>query len=256
MIFLLLGKFKFRYFRFFGVVDADVDSHDAETLECIKTNANGLERISGERIWTELKRIVSGNKAPHLMEKMFELGLFQYYGLPADRNPAPEFESVYNCCKCLSPLPITLLSSLFLTEAEVSAFDKRIKLSRLERLVAVFIVQHKSGEREFQNLKFFQDILVDNKDFPPRGHPLFEYLKYIGDSEMLNKLENWEVPKFPISGFDLKQFNVKPGRQAGVILKRLKERWKSSNFISSKEELLASVPSLVLSTSNDEDSNS
>ena len=187
---------------------------------------------------------------------MFELDLFKFYGLPVERNPLPEFGTVYQRCKCFSPLPITVLSALFQTEAEVMTFDKRVKFSRLERLIALFIVQHKTGDRESQNLKFYQDILVDNKDFPPRGHPLFEYLKYVGDLETLKQLENWEVPKFPISGYDLKEFDVKPGRQAGNILRRLREKWKDSNYLDTKEELLECVPNLVLVTASDGDSKS
>jgi tRNA nucleotidyltransferase (CCA-adding enzyme) len=49
-------------------------------LEAIRENARGLAAISGERIWVELKKLVVGNHAAHLLKVMYELGLAQYIG--------------------------------------------------------------------------------------------------------------------------------------------------------------------------------
>jgi tRNA nucleotidyltransferase (CCA-adding enzyme) len=39
------------------------DKHEPETLKIISKNVDGLERISGERIWVELKKILMGKFA-------------------------------------------------------------------------------------------------------------------------------------------------------------------------------------------------
>lgn len=44
-----------RYFRFYGRISDDPDKHDNETLEIIANNVDGLQNISGERIWVEVK---------------------------------------------------------------------------------------------------------------------------------------------------------------------------------------------------------
>ena len=62
-----------RYFRFYGrIVKPDDNSEDSDdslprqkdheenTITAIKTNSEGLGRISGERIWSEWKKILSG----------------------------------------------------------------------------------------------------------------------------------------------------------------------------------------------------
>lgn len=54
--------------------------HEPETLEAIRENARGLAGISGERIWVELKKMLVGNHADHLLELVYELGLAQYTG--------------------------------------------------------------------------------------------------------------------------------------------------------------------------------
>lgn len=66
--------------RFYGRVAEQPGEHDPDTLKAIRENANGLAAISGERIWVELKKMMVGNHAAHLLELMYELGLAQYIG--------------------------------------------------------------------------------------------------------------------------------------------------------------------------------
>lgn len=56
------------------------NDHEPETLAAIRENGRGLAAISGERIWVELKKMVVGNHAAHLLELMYTLELAQYIG--------------------------------------------------------------------------------------------------------------------------------------------------------------------------------
>lgn len=66
--------------RFYGRVALEPKCHEPQTLTAIRENGHGLAQISGERIWVELKKIVVGNHAAHLLELMYQLGLAQYIG--------------------------------------------------------------------------------------------------------------------------------------------------------------------------------
>lgn len=79
---MCLVFFPVSYFtsRFYGRVSSQPGEHDTDTLEAIRENASGMAAISGERIWVELKKIMVGNHASHLLEIMYELGLPQYIG--------------------------------------------------------------------------------------------------------------------------------------------------------------------------------
>lgn len=66
--------------RFYGRVALKPDSHEPETLAAIRANGRGLASISGERIWVELKKLVVGNHAAHLLELIYDLELAQYIG--------------------------------------------------------------------------------------------------------------------------------------------------------------------------------
>lgn len=69
-----------RYFRFFGRIADSNTVHEKETLEAIKQNANGLQMVSGERLWMELSKIIVGNFASSLMETMVLCGVHIYLG--------------------------------------------------------------------------------------------------------------------------------------------------------------------------------
>lgn len=58
----------------------DPDDHETETLAAIRENGHGLASISGERIWVEVKKMVAGNHAAHLLELIYSLELAQYIG--------------------------------------------------------------------------------------------------------------------------------------------------------------------------------
>ena len=54
------------------------DGHDADTLAAIKETAEGLSGISVERVWTEMKKILVGRHAPHLINLMYQVGVAHY----------------------------------------------------------------------------------------------------------------------------------------------------------------------------------
>ncbi|XP_023212200.1 CCA tRNA nucleotidyltransferase 1, mitochondrial-like isoform X2 [Centruroides sculpturatus] len=69
-----------RYFRFYGRIAVDPNCHDADTLNAIRENAEGLGGISGERIWMEWSKILTGNHCKEIVKTMIEIGLSPYIG--------------------------------------------------------------------------------------------------------------------------------------------------------------------------------
>jgi tRNA nucleotidyltransferase (CCA-adding enzyme) len=66
--------------RFYGRIAERTDCHEDSTLKAIKFSAHGLGKISGERIWSELRRILEGNFAGDLMKTMLSLGIGPHIG--------------------------------------------------------------------------------------------------------------------------------------------------------------------------------
>lgn len=82
-----------------------------------------LEKIAGERIWTELKMIFLYPSAPSLLQYMTETGVTSACGLPAQPNFA-EMNKVYqNGLLNRGPNSATCVASVFNSIEEVSCIS-------------------------------------------------------------------------------------------------------------------------------------
>lgn len=73
-----------------------------------------------------------------------------------------------------------------------------------------------------------------------------QLLKYKHKTELYKSLKAWKMPKFPITGYDLKERGCQSNIKMGLILSQLKTIWANSNFTLSAEELLDKHLSNVL----------
>lgn len=232
-----------RYFRFYGRVALEADDHETETLTAIRENGRGLAAISGERIWMELKKMVVGNHAGHLLELIYNLDLAQYIGLPPDGNVG-EMKRVWRNAKDHSPKPMTVLAALFHCPEEVEKMDIRLKVSREEKNLALFLVKNRRElcrtEDEPDSLKPFTDFIIDSRELDSQSK-VCELLKYQGEHKLLSELSRWSIPRFPISGHDLRKMGVTSGKEIGATLQKLRDIWKKSRYQMDKDELLTYV---------------
>ncbi|XP_074529474.1 CCA tRNA nucleotidyltransferase 1, mitochondrial-like [Halichoeres trimaculatus] len=232
-----------RYFRFYGRVALEPDDHDPETLAAIRDNGRGLSAISGERIWMELKKMVTGNHVAHLLGLMYSLEVAQYLGLPPDGN-VEEMKRVWQNAKDHSPKPMTILASLLHCQEEVEKMDLRLKVSKEEKTLALFIVKHRrelcKREDEPDSIKPFTDFIVDSRELDTKNK-VCELLKYQGEEKLLAELCRWSTPRFPVSGHDLRRVGVTTGKEIGATLQELRDIWKKSHYQMDKDELLSYV---------------
>ncbi|XP_068450887.1 CCA tRNA nucleotidyltransferase 1, mitochondrial [Clinocottus analis] len=234
-----------RYFRFYGRVALEPDCHEAETLAAIRENGSGLAAISGERIWMELKKMVVGSHAAHLLELMYSLELAQYIGLPPDGN-IEEMKRVWRCAKDHSPKPMTILVALFRRPEEVEKMIIRLKVSKEEKTLALFLVKYRRELRKSQDepdsLKPFTDFIFDSRELDSQSK-VCELLKYQGEEKLLAELSGWSVPQFPVSGHDLRRMGITTGKEIGATLLELRDIWKKSCYQKDKDELLSHIKS-------------
>lgn len=134
-----------RYFRFYGRIATEPNNHDELILKTITDLGSGLQRISGERIWSELQRIILGNYALEIIEVMLKCNLGEYCGLPPEPN-LEEMRKVYkglNELDCGNFPPIHIMTALLRTKDDVTRMHARLKLSAFERDSAYFITEHR-----------------------------------------------------------------------------------------------------------------
>ncbi|KAE8297932.1 CCA tRNA nucleotidyltransferase 1, mitochondrial [Larimichthys crocea] len=232
-----------RYFRFYGRVALEADDHEPETLAAIRENGRGLAGISGERIWVEVKKMVVGNHAAHLLELIYNLELAQYIGLPPDGN-VEEMKRVWQNAKGHSPKPMTILAALLHCPEEVEKMDIRLKVSREEKSLALFLVKHRRelcrSQDEPDSLKPFTDFIIDSRELDSQSK-VCELLKYQGEEKLLAELCRWSIPRFPVSGHDLRRIGITSGKEIGSMLQELRDIWKKSRYQMDKDELLSHI---------------
>ncbi|XP_021550701.1 CCA tRNA nucleotidyltransferase 1, mitochondrial [Neomonachus schauinslandi] len=232
-----------RYFRFYGRIVDKPGDHDPETLEAIAENAKGLAGISGERIWVELKKILVGNHVNHLIHLLYDLDVAPYIGLPTSAS-LEEFNKVSKNADGFSPKPMTLLASLFKVQDDVTKLDLRLKISKEEKNLGIFIVKNRKdlvkAMDSSEPLKPYQDFIIDSResDAMPR---VCELLKYQGEHGLLQQMQQWCIPPFPVSGHDIRKVGISSGKEIGALLQQLREQWKKSGYQMEKDELLSYI---------------
>ncbi|PIC22231.1 hypothetical protein B9Z55_016361 [Caenorhabditis nigoni] len=234
-----------RYFRFFGRISNSPD-HEADTIQAIIDNRDGMSGISAERIWTELKKIVIGRMADDVVKAMIEqCGLQKYLGLPDECN-ITRFRQIFNRFP-KSVEPMTMVASLCEDEEQIAQFHKITKLSNDERLLGEFILREREAALEnMNNDDWWIDRMVDlevrpgHENLPDRLRLRLVQLarSVLAEDERIEMLQKFTPPQFPITGRDLMEAGVRKGPGVKNILIYLYELWKTSRFTSTKEELL------------------
>lgn len=235
-----------RYFRFYGRIAVEPDSHEPQVLAAIRENIGGLAGISGERLWVELKKILAGSYYKDLMCQIIDLGIAPFLGLP-DSPDLAEFEQVCERSRSLSPQPVTLLTALLQNENDHQRLHSRLKLSSYERDLALFIIHHREDKDLAEApLKPYQRLLFCTKGKVGDVQEwICELLKYCGKGELLETFRCWDMPKFPVNGSMLLERGMRSGPKFSAVLGKLKEMWFESNFMLTADELLAKLPEVL-----------
>ena len=227
-----------RYFRFFTQY-SKVD-HDKNVIRIIKKNINGLNKISNERIYDELRKILKLKSFNKLFLDKFlnEIILsifpqFKYFKRIINFNSLDEnFRNNYYD-------EFLILALLIVDESkDYEYFCHKYKLSNKEKN------RFENISNNFENLKskkFYTEenirrlVYLSNKQYVS-DLLLFSIIlnkktEFSKIRELLNYSISFKVPKFPISGDYLKEYGYKSGAELGKKLKLLEEKWIQNNFV-------------------------
>ncbi len=230
-----------RYFRFF--TQYSKADYDQNIIRSIKQYINGLNKISNERIFDELKKILSLKNVYRLFSHNTSKEIFL--------NIFPQFKY----CKRLKIIDsmdsklrdkyddYLILAALILDETnDYEYFCHKYKMSndtrnRFKNISLNFENFNKKSFFLEENIK--KIIYLSNKDYV-RDLLLFlvfmnSKIKTLNIEKLINYVQVCEVPKFPISGDYLKQHGYETGKILGKKLKSLEEKWIENNFIIEKK---------------------
>ena len=230
-----------RYFRFF--TQYSKTDHDQNIIRSIKLYIDGLNKISNERIFDELKKIFV---------------LRNIYDLFSHNDSKEIILSIFPQFKYYERLKI------------ITNFNKKLRDEYDNNLVLALLIIDQSNNYEYfchkyktsNNIKNkFKNISINFKDL--KGKEFYSegnikkliYLlskDYVKDlllfsmwtndkikttsiEKLIDYASTCKIPKFPISGDYLKKYGFKTGQELGKKLKSLEEKWIENNFIIEKK---------------------
>ncbi|MBZ9858997.1 CCA tRNA nucleotidyltransferase [Mesorhizobium sp. CA12] len=233
-----------RFFRFFAWYGDG--RPDAEGLKACARLKDGLARLSAERVWSELKKLLSAPDPSRALLWMRQAGVLTAV-LPESEKWG--IDAIHGLVKTGKDLgwaadPVLRLEAIVPPDAvRMKTLGERLRLSndeagRLRHWALTIAPDAKATETELAKKLYYGDrngyidrirlalaaartrAVEDNQAMMEAG----------GFSRLLNFTLKWEKPVFPIKGADLTALGASPGPKLGATLKNLEKEWVESGF--------------------------
>lgn len=245
-----------RFFRFFAWYGRG--RPESEGLKACARLKDGLVRLSAERIWSELKKLLGAPDPSRALLWMRQAGVLTAV-LPESEKWG--IDTIHGLVKTEQDLgwavdPLLRLASMIPPNTErVDELASRLKLSNSERerleawastvppppeisetgFAKKLYRSDKQGMRDRLRLALVSaraDAVNDNNAMMRAGHL----------SRLLEFLDSYDKPKFPLSGGDLIIAGLDKGPEIGKVQRAIEDEWIESGFTLKREELLAKIP--------------
>ncbi|HBV12553.1 MAG TPA: CCA tRNA nucleotidyltransferase [Brevundimonas sp.] len=213
-----------RFYRFFAWYGRGAP--DAAAVAACAALAEGVERLSAERVSKELLKLLAApdpRPAVRLMQDAGVLGRI----LPP-RDDLMLFEAMVG----VSPDPVLRLSALLTADVEtVRASANRLRLSNAQkdRLIAAVRAPLDPHVSDAQARAIIWR--EGRQAFEDRVRRAWAAGAEAARMQALLALAaDWTPPKLPVGGRDLARLGLKPGPETGRVLKAFEDSWIADDF--------------------------
>lgn len=215
-----------RYVRFYGRYGNEFPSSDI--IDSITNNIRGLNTVSGERIWSEVKLLflLDNEKFKKIKYLMDVTGLWQYLGFA-------EFQDSY----IIKNDNVFKISQYIRVIESLDNMAMKWKISTNEYNKILYLIKTRLNSI---TLKEAKKILVFDKVVDMNY--IIARCERDNNLSIIDILNNWSIPHKPINGNDI--INTKQnisGINIGIMLKALYTKWVDSDFSLTKQELLEMI---------------
>ncbi|TIP27824.1 MAG: CCA tRNA nucleotidyltransferase [Mesorhizobium sp.] len=241
-----------RFFRFFAWYGDG--RPDAEGLKACARLKEGLGQLSVERVWSELKKLLSAPDPSRALLWMRQAGVLTSVLPESEKWGIDAIHALTRAEKDLgwTPDPLLRLEAIVPPDAaRMKTLAERLRFSvsdagRLRQWALTAPVEPKTTEAELAkrlyrgdrqgivdrlrlSLASARSRAVENND---------ALLEAGGLSRLLAFAEKWKKPDFPLKGADLTRLGASPGPKLGATLKNLENEWIESGFALDRDALL------------------
>ena len=198
---------------------------DPATIAALTEGIPGLARLSAERIWHELRLILTIPDPSPAISLMHRLGIWQ-----AVMPDAPAIDRLAN----LPADPILRVAAML--QADPLVLSSRLKLSnsdrdRLLRIAATPGIPMAADDTTLRRL------LADH----PRPDLIDRMWLDGGDPNLRQRLTATPAPVFPLEGRDVLTFGVPPGPAVGALLRSVRQWWLEGGCVAERQACVAEL---------------
>ena len=217
-------------------------SNDKTTIDALKFNLLGLKKISKERIFNELMKILSLKNFDNILKHKNKLEIFlKIFPELSNIHRLKKLKKINNTIEIKNT---NLLAILLLDHTDNHEYFL-FKYKASKKLAETFSKYHE-GFNLIKNTKFFfkndlrkniyyfgKECLIFLNILQFCNNPNFDIDEYYRINKMII---NCEVPKFKYDGVYLKSKGFSEGPKLGLVLKKVEDEWIKNNFeISTKK---------------------
>jgi poly(A) polymerase len=229
-----------RFFRFtseYGEGAADADGLAA----CNRLHA-GLQRLSAERIRTELFKLLTSRRAGNITTLMHRHG---YWPNLLGLAPRPDHVQRLINLAPQSDAIVRLFALAVTTPRDCARLMTRLKMSsnefeRLNNFATLVPGFTRNLSDDTVKLWIYRGGAVDvGQAFDIARAQQRDIGGGAREAALQALLRIWQPAPFPLRGRDLVDLGLQPGPQLGIVLRSLEDLWIESGFTMTREALLA-----------------
>ena len=241
-----------RFFRFFAWYGSG--RPDAEGLKACARLKEGLDRLSAERVWAELKKLLSSPDPSRALLWMRQSGVLTRVVPETEKWGIDAIHALTVTERDLgwTADPRLRLESMLPPVAErMKGLAERLRLAnaeaeRLTSWAGAPTIAHTMTEGGLAKL-LYRDGPSGLRDrlklslAAARGRAVTDtpaLLEAGGYARLLKFAESWKAPAFPLRGADLLALGAQKGPELGKLLVELEGAWVESGFALDREALL------------------
>jgi poly(A) polymerase len=248
-----------RFFRFFAFYGSG--RPDADGLRACAQARSKLSTLSAERVWSELKKLLSAENPGRALLWMRTSGVLTEILPESEKWGIDAIPGLIAAEQAFGwqPDPLLRLASIVPPDTErLEAMGKRLRLSKAEaayfsawtkapRLPAEIAdtafdrLLYRNGEKGL--VAALRLALASSRQKSENDPSLLPETARL--LRLLTRAEKWQKPNFPLTGADVLATGVAAGPRVGEILAQLEDKWVDGNFNADRATLVARLQSMV-----------